>query len=343
MSPFQLGVLALGAGVLVVMAGHTWWVLHRHPKVSRRPLAPDPLTEPQEPTLEHAMQTDPVVPPSVARAAARPGLDALIDALAPVSLEHPVSGEAVLAAMPPTRRVGSKPFAIEGLNAQTQRWEAAQAHQRYSQLQAGIQLANRSGALNDIEFSEFVLKTQAFADTVGGLPDFPDMRHEVARARELDQFAGDHDAQLAFVLRARRASWSPAYITQMAARIGFVPGAIPGRLVVPAAIAGHPPLLSLSFDTRVALSEDPSASALRELTLGLDVPQVERGERAFQRLCQAAWSLAREMDAQISDDRGLALPQEAMDVIATELERLYDTLDARDLSAGSVLARRLFS
>ena len=32
-----------------------------------------------------------------------------------------------------------------------------------------------------------------------------------------------------------------------------------------------------------------------------------------------------------------------MAVIGNELEQLYDTLDGRDLSAGSVLARRLFS
>jgi hypothetical protein len=32
-----------------------------------------------------------------------------------------------------------------------------------------------------------------------------------------------------------------------------------------------------------------------------------------------------------------------MDVIGADLEQLYDTLDAHELSAGSALARRLFS
>jgi hypothetical protein len=54
-----------------------------------------------------------------------------------------------------------------------ERWEFAQTGQRYSQLQAGLQLANRSGALNDIEFSEFVIKIQAFCDALAGTPDFP--------------------------------------------------------------------------------------------------------------------------------------------------------------------------
>jgi hypothetical protein len=32
-----------------------------------------------------------------------------------------------------------------------------------------------------------------------------------------------------------------------------------------------------------------------------------------------------------------------MEIIHADLEKLYDTLDARELSAGSLLARRLFS
>ena len=45
----------------------------------------------------------------------------------------------------------------------------------------------------------------------------------------------------------------------------------------------------------------------------------------------------------ITDDNGQVIRVEALDVIGADLEQLYDTLDARDLSAGSPLARRLFS
>src|SRR6185436_14136881 len=145
--------------------------------------------------------------------------------------------------------------------------------------QAGVQLANRSGALNEIEYSEFVMKAQAFADAINGAPEFPEMRDEVARARELDQFAGSHDAQLGFTLRARNAAWSPGYVQQNAGRVGFVAGAIPGRLVLPASAAGTPPLLGLAFATEAALADDPAQSAIRELTLSLDMPQVPRSEQ----------------------------------------------------------------
>ncbi|MCB2017542.1 MAG: cell division protein FtsZ, partial [Hydrogenophaga sp.] len=72
----------------------------------------------------------------------RPGLDVLIDAIAPLQLDGPVSGEAVIAALPGTRRVGSKPFAVEGLVEEGGDWESPRPGQRYQSLQVGVQLAN---------------------------------------------------------------------------------------------------------------------------------------------------------------------------------------------------------
>ncbi|MDQ3059763.1 MAG: cell division protein FtsZ [Pseudomonadota bacterium] len=273
----------------------------------------------------------------------KPGLDVLIDAIASVSLESVISGEAALAAMPSTRRVGSKPFGVEGLSVASTEWEFPAAGQRYSAFQCGVQLANRTGALNQIEYSEFVIKTRAFADAIGGEAQFPEMLDEVARARELDQFASDHDAQLSMTLQAMDTAWSPGYVQQCAGRLGFVGGLIPGRMMLPASEPGHPPILVLSFDSQAAMAEDPEQTALREFSLALDVPQVLRAEKPFARMCEVALRLAAHMDGVIIDDDGNRIPPGAMEVIHADLEELYDRLDARDLSAGSVLGRRLFS
>jgi ZipA, C-terminal FtsZ-binding domain len=273
----------------------------------------------------------------------RPALDALIDVIAAVEIDHPASGDAALQAMPATRRVGSKLFSLEGLNTETGLWEHPRNGQRYSAFQSGVQLANRTGPLNEIEFSEFVTKTQHFADTINGAPEFPDMLEAVARARELDNFASAHDAQLSFTLKATKAAWSPGYVQQNAARLGFIAGVLPGRMVVPAPVHGLPPILGLTFDSQAAMSEDPTQSAIYELALSLDVPQVDRKEEPYARMIQTAYELARVMDGAISDDNGQPLSETAIGAIARDLLALYDTLDARDLSAGSPQARRLFS
>ena len=341
MSGFTVGLAILGGLVLAALVAWNAWSTRRNtPRQAEVPVAAvpagDAVQERQEPVFDD-VALSPLPPPE-----RKPGLDGLIDVLAQIAVDSVVSGEAALAALPPTRRAGSKPFAIEGRNDAGE-WETPRAGQRYTGFQAGVQLANRSGALNEIEYSEFVMKTQAFADAINGSAEFPEMRDEVARARELDQFASTHDAQLGFTLRARNAAWSPGYVQQNASRLGFVAGAIPGRLVLPASVAGGPPLLGLAFSTQAALSEDPSHSAIREVTLSLDVPHVPRSEQPFVRMRDAAIALAASMDGLITDDDGRVIPAEALDAIGADLENLYDTLDARDLSAGSPQARRLFS
>lgn len=339
MSGFTLGVAFLGGLVLASLVAYNAWMSRRNSP--RQPDAPVVAAEPVEPALarEPVFEHEPTLP-AIER---KPPLDALIDAIAPIAVDAAVPGEVALAALPLTRRAGSKPFAIEGLNEATHQWEPPRAGQRYAAFQAGVQLANRTGHLNEIEFSEFVMKAQQFADAVNGSPDFPDMRAEVTRAKELDQFAGEHDAQLSFTLRARNAAWSPGYVQQSAARLGFLPGVIPGRLVLPASTAGAPPVLVVTFDTQAALADDPAQSALRELTLSLDVPQVHRSEQPFVRMRDAAIALAASMEGIITDDKGDVIRAEGLDVIGSHLEQLYDVLEARDLAAGSAQARRLFS
>ena len=73
------------------------------------------------------------------------------------------------------------------------------------------------------------------------------------------------------------------------------------------------------------------------------MPQVAPSEQAFARLCESAQALAQAMDGQITDDNGQVLSQAAIQIIDNDLKNLYQALAARDLAAGSLQARRLFS
>jgi hypothetical protein len=349
MSNLQIGLAVAGGLVLAAVVAHGAWTSRKN--APRQPTLETPPEGgqilPQEPVLDGEVispgGSPEIVFPALQR---RPAMDALIDVIATLSLESSalaVSGEAAIAAMPATRRAGTKPFSIEGLNTTSHEWESPMPGQRYSSFQAGVQLANRSGALNEIEYSEFVVKTHAFADAINATPEFPEMLDEVARARELDQFACAHDAQLGFTIRALNASWSPGFIHQHSGRLGFVAGAIAGRMVLPASAEGLPPVLVLSFDSQAAMAEDPAQSAIREVSLHLDVAQVQLTEDAFVRMREAALGLAKAMDGVVTDDDGQPLEPQTMEAIGSELENLYNTLEQRDLAAGSPLARRLFS
>ena len=337
----------LGAVLLVALLLHGWWSARRaSPRQPDAALAgarvepgfAEALAQAQ---VQAAEPGDPAERRSPARRQAR--LDALIDAIVPLALEAPVSGELVLAHWPATRRAGTKPFYIEGLNADSGDWEQPAPDQRYAELQAGVQLANRSGALNEIEYSEFVHKLQAFAEGVGAMPDFPDMLDVVARARELDGFASPLDAQLAVRLVARSVAWSVGYVQQCAGRHGLVPGAVAGRLVLASADEGAPPVLVLEFDAQAALSDEPQVAALREVILSLDVPQTPATVEPFPTWHKVANALAQDMDADLVDDAGRPVTLHAFDAIGKELDQLYTALESHDLAAGSAAARRLFA
>lgn len=348
-----LGLLLLAA----VLAHGAWTARKAGPRRADTQLEPR-LSEPSlgesnalddgdslEPRLDHGeigdLESRLALKPHGRKAS--PRLDALIDAIASLTIDAPLSAEVALAHYPPTRRAGTKPFQIEGLNTVTGEWELPLPGQSYGEFQAGVQLANRSGALNQIEYSEFVQKVQEFADGLGAFAQFPDMLDVVARARELDAFASAHDAQLAVVLRSRGAAWTVGYVQQMAARNGLVPGSVPGRLVMPSDEEAAPPILVLSLDAQAALADDPQQSSVREVSLSLDVPQTPEAAEPFAAWQQAARALAADIDAEVTDDRSMPVNLHAFASIGQELGTLYQTLAEHDLAAGSPAARRLFS
>ncbi len=348
----------LGGLVLAAIIAHGAWQQRR--ASPRRP-APDEILLRREPTLGDELpkpttavigtlpagaadvpRADSLPMPTLLRRTVR--LDASIDAIAPITLEQPVTGEHALMHLPTARRAGSKPFYVEGLNAASGEWESPAAGQRYGEFQAGVQVANRNGPLNEIEYSEFIQKVHAFAEPLGGMVDAPDMLTVVARARELDHFAQASDAVLTAELRSKGAAWSIGFVRQCAARHGFVAGTLPGRLVLPSPLdPNDPPLLMLSFDPQAALADDPTEAVIRTAALTLDVPQTPESAEPFAAWHRAATDLARDMEADLVDDRGAAIPVQSFASIGETLSGLYQRMAARDIAAGSAAARRLFS
>lgn len=240
-----------------------------------------------------------------------------------------------MASAPPPPAPAPEPEALH--------WESPRPGTLYGSLRLAVQLASRSGALNEIEFSEFAQKVEGLADTLQASFELPDMREAVERARSLDAFASAHDALLSLQLRARRAAWTPGFVQQQARSLGLMHGVLPGRMVLPASEAGAPPQLVLQMDAQAALADEPERAAVRELTLSLDVPQTPQQHQPFEAWVRLAGQLAEALEAEVCDDAGQPIPPQAFEAIRASLAELYAELEAADLPAGSVAARRLFA
>ena len=139
--------LAIAGGlVLVLVVAHSTWTSRQSQPKQAEPFLSNDELEALEvlPTEVSSIEPDAELEQSmhaqVTERDIKSQLDALIDVIATIELDSPVSGEAAIAALPPIRRVGNKLFMVEGLNADNGNWESLHTQRYYSAFQAGIQI-----------------------------------------------------------------------------------------------------------------------------------------------------------------------------------------------------------
>ncbi|KVN58641.1 cell division protein ZipA C-terminal FtsZ-binding domain-containing protein [Burkholderia anthina] len=288
-----------------------------------------------------AEPTEPVLPAATTISSAPPAIvDRRIDCIVPIRLTGPLPGDKILPIAQRLRRAGSKPVHIEGKPERGQ-WELLQNGVRYEELRAAAQLANRGGALNELEFSEFVTGVQQFADAIDGAPEFPDMMETVAMARELDAFAAQCDAQLSINVMSDGAPWSANYVQAVASQDGLLLSRDGTRFVK--LDAKQNPVFMLQFGDTNFLRDDLTYKGGNMITLVLDVPVAEEDILPFRLMCDYAKSLSERIGARVVDDSRRPLPESTLLAIEQQLMKLYAKLEEAGIPAGSPVTRRLFS
>ena len=298
------------------------------------PTAAEASGEPDE-------QIEPILPAATTISSAPPAIvDRRIDCIVPIRLNGPVAGDKVIPLAQRLRRAGSKPVHIEG-KLEGGAWELLQNGARYEELRAAAQLANRSGALNELEFSEFVTGVQQFADALDAAPEFPDMLETVAMARELDGFAAQCDAQLSINVLSDGAPWSANYVQAVASQDGLLLSRDGTRFVK--LDARQSPVFMLQFGDTNFLRDDLTYKGGQMITLVLDVPVADEDILPFRLMCDYAKSLAERIGGRVVDDGRRPLPETALLAIEKQLMTLYAKLEQAGIPAGSPATRRLFS
>jgi len=260
-------------------------------------------------------------------------VDPLIDCLIPLNIEGALRGDKILPALLKLRRVGNKPVHFVGL-AVNGDWEPIVHGGVYTKLQAGVQLATRTTALNELEYSEMVTRLRAVADEIGAEPEVPDMIEVMSEARNLHRFVAGHDAQLGVNLASKGAPWAMSTLIGALENQGF--DVRPdGRFAMPDGEGG----VLFTLSTNVNLGADTTS----RLTLLLDVPCVAPPRDGFGKMVACAKSLEQRMDAAIVDDFDQPLSDQALDEIAGQVREFYQEMEAADIPAGSTRALRLFS
>lgn len=275
--------------------------------------------------------------PPVAAVAAAPQrelpVDELVDCIIPIALELSVRGEKILPGVQNLRHVGNKTVNFVGRTVDGE-WEAVGHGSVYTALLAGAQLANRNNALNELEYSELIMRLREFTDSIGAEPEVPDMIDVMKTAQALHQFIMDHDVQLGVNVRSNGAPWNVSTLLAALTRQGF-----------DRRTDGH--LVMQDGEGEVLFSMSTNATGAAEttdkLTLLLDVPRVGPARDGYGAMIACARSLAMRLGGTVVDDSDQLLSDAALSDIAEQVGAFYSAMESAEIPAGSKRAMRLFS
>src|SRR5258706_5113256 len=215
MSELQLYLLAGGAVFVAAVWGYNAWVERRGRRKAGEAFGGGPgdaLFEPtagKEPTmgsLPRGQGLDETMPPVSRRPEGVGDLDApvasgaeissRIDTVAVILADDPVTTEE----LEPLRALADShdtPVHVEGIVDEQWQPVAGSTHRSWRELRVGLQPASRRGALTEDEIERFNEAIAEFAATVGAVSQREAPVAAASRARDLDQFAANADAQAA--------------------------------------------------------------------------------------------------------------------------------------------------
>ena len=297
--------------------------------------AAEPQLESDEPMFLHpeSVQTH----PAVREIPAAPLVDPVIHAVMTLVLDSAIPGEKWLQAMHSLRHAGRHQVVLEGETAFGP--TALDAAQRYSTVRVGVQLANRSGALNEIEFSEFVAALQQQAEALGAVCEAPDMMETIAAARALDARCAPLDALIGINVACPQGSWPVSRVVEVARNFGLT-ARTDHRFV--RYDSDNNALFTLQDGDGGVLLGEQAGNSTERVTFLLEVPRAPQSERPFELMQQAALSFAAQLEGVVVDDQLHTLTEPALASIGRQIEPVYQQLESQGLAAGSARALALF-
>ncbi len=367
MSDLQLGLVAIGAVVVVAVLAYNKWqevkfrreaegsLKSRHSDVlmgaaedpatlQRAPGAP--AVHPQgahggeriEPTFDGPERgTAPAVP----GASKEPLLTETIDFIVAVEAADDIDGEAMLEAAATPLAGFSKPVRLEGFDQSGAQWGPLRPGARYTLMRAGLQLVDRRGPASDGELAAFGAGVQQAAAAAGALATVPDRGEAVAHATELDNFCGQVDILIAMHVVAAATPFPGTKVRALAEANGlaleddgrFRRRDDEGRVLYELA----------NTDATPFGAEAMRSMSISGLTVELDVPRTPDPVRAFEQFRDLVRQLAQTLEGSVVDANRAQVSPAAFDLIRTQIQAVQRAMSSRSIPPGSPSALRLFS
>jgi FtsZ-interacting cell division protein ZipA len=370
MSDLQLGLLGIGAIVVVAVIAYNKWQEvklrrraeaafasgHRdvlfgeravaaegaHATAARTPARAPDATDRVEHTLGDAgTAITPARPDGESLAAAE--LDTAVDFIVELDCARSVAAQDLAHhAQGLVDETLAESVRWEGRDETHGEWYPVDPAGRYRHIRVGLQLASRSGAVSERGLALFSRAVQDVALALGAKIELPDLAAALARAQALDRFCADVDVLIGLsVIGSESHTFPGTKIRALAESAGLVLGK-DGRFhrfgsdgIEEFALANLEPM---PFH-----AETVKTLQTRGVTALFDVPRVPPSDAAFRRFLDFAHELEQSLGGVLVDDNRKPIGQAALEAIAQQLDRIHATMDTHGIPAGGPLARRLFT
>lgn len=209
-----------------------------------------------------------------------------------------------------------------------------------AQLNIGLQLVDRTGAVSDAELTTFAQQVQAFAEQHRASLNLPQRPQKLVAARELDRFCAEVDVVIGISLVTSKPC-NGTKLRSLAEAQGLQ--LEPDGLFHYLSDSGNSLYTLGNIDNTPFTLHTLLDRKFDGLTLLFDVPRVAGSVAVFDRAIAFARQIAQALDAKMVDDNRRPLTDDGINAIRHQLKHIHSRMDDRGIAPGSVAALRLFA
>jgi ZipA, C-terminal FtsZ-binding domain len=282
----------------------------------------------------------PSVQIDVAHKVPPPALHPEIDSMALILADETLSPKQYQPMVAHTEKLG-KGVRWEGLVGGLWQGILRDTHENFRELRAGMQLADRQGAIDQAALAAFNDLIVKFSASVNAVSQREDINVAARRAQAIDAFCADTDIEIAVnVIGKNGGTFAVTKLRGLAESKGML--AIDSGEYVMRDDRGHLLFTLRNFDPAEPPGIKRSTGYIAGLTFALDVPRTPNAHRIFEQMFNLANQFADVLQGEVVDDNRRVLTANGRKVIADTIVHISTEMEAKGIEPGSATALRLY-
>ena len=270
-----------------------------------------------------------------------PAINAEIDTVAMILADAPVEADRYAPMIAQSQKI-ARNILWEGLVGGLWQPVDPTLDEKYSELRAGLQLADRGGAIDPAILQNFDEAMTGFATDIHAVSQREPVQEALRRAQMIDAFCAESDIEIAInIIGKSGATFAATKVRGLAESQGLVP-------LASGEFAKKDDVGRVLFTVRNGNSaESPSLRTdqpyLTHLSFALDVPRTPRVGQVFEQMFTLSLKFADVLHGEVVDDNKKVLTTHGRKLIADTIHGVTGDMQQKGIPPGSSIALRLYA